>query len=126
MKHLLKTSAILVAILSIAIACGGNEEDTPAPTPTPTPTDPNCITESITYNSHIKAIVNANCATSGCHVSGTGRANFTSYATLKAYADNGQIKQKVLVSKTMPPNGSLSTCQLNQIEAWLNAGAPEN
>lgn len=90
------------------------------------PQDPACETIALSYTANIKQLADANCAVSGCHVAGTGRANLTTYAGLKQVADNGQMRQKVLVEKSMPPSGPLPDCELRQIDAWLNAGAPEN
>ncbi|EMR02661.1 hypothetical protein [Cesiribacter andamanensis] len=90
------------------------------------PLDPNCQTEAITYTANIRQLITTNCALSGCHVAGTGRANLTTYAGVKQVADNGLIRQKVIVEKSMPPSGPLSACEISQLDAWLRAGAPEN
>lgn len=90
------------------------------------PVDPACETTALSYTGNIKQIVDANCAVSGCHVEGTGRANLTTYAGLKQIADNGLIHQKVVVEQSMPPSGPLPDCEMRQIEAWLSAGAPQN
>lgn len=90
------------------------------------PQDPACETSALSYTANIRQLVNTHCAVSGCHVAGTGRTDLATYAGLKQVADNGLMRQKVLVEKSMPPGGSLTDCELRQIEAWLNAGAPEN
>ncbi len=90
------------------------------------PPDPACETTALSYTANIKQLIDTNCAISGCHVAGTGRVSFTAYAGVKQVADNGLMRQKVLVEKTMPPGGPLPDCELRQIDAWLKAGAPEN
>lgn len=90
------------------------------------PLDPNCQTEALTYTANIRQIINTNCAIGGCHVAGTGRVNLTTYAGVKEVADNGLLRQKVIVEKSMPPSWSLTTCEIRQLDAWLRAGAPEN
>tara|TARA_R110001599_G_scaffold89925_1_gene237662 strand:+ start:173 stop:760 length:588 start_codon:yes stop_codon:yes gene_type:complete len=71
-------------------------------------------------------IMQSNCATSGCHVSG-GTAPFViaNYSDVKA--NDISIKSRVS-ARTMPPSGSnaLSTDQINTIVAWVDAGAPNN
>lgn len=90
------------------------------------PLDPSCPTGVITYTAHVQQIVATNCALSGCHVAGTGLPNLTTYAGVKQIADNGLMRQKVIIDKTMPPAGPLAACELRQLRTWLDAGAPEN
>lgn len=93
----------------------------------PEPEPEECDTEDVTYTSHIRLIVNTNCAISGCHVTGgQGNGSFETYEGIKAKVDNGALRQRVLVEKSMPPTGSLSDCELDQIEAWIDAGGPES
>ncbi|MBK6774974.1 MAG: hypothetical protein IPG74_03685 [Flavobacteriales bacterium] len=86
-----------------------------------------CDTANVTYSGTAKSILETNCAISGCHVSGgTGPGNFTSYADVKQRVDNGTFRILVLENRTMPPSFSLSSCELEQLSIWLDAGAPEN
>lgn len=86
-----------------------------------------CVTDSLTYAAHIASIISAHCATSGCHVAGgTGNGIFQNYAAVKAKVDNGSLRERVVVRKDMPPSGPLNSCQIQQIDAWITAGAPEN
>jgi hypothetical protein len=124
MKHRLYSYLLLLFSCSLFLlaACSeGDDEEMPAPNP-----PSGCVTENITYTSHIKALVEKNCALSGCHVPGTGRLDYTSFAGLKTVADDGRLRQKALVERSMPPNGSLTECELAQLDAWLKDGAPEN
>lgn len=72
--------------------------------------------------STIKAIINANCATSNCHGGSISpdlrnnqniQTNATKIATLTA---NGR----------MPPLGELSSSQIQEIACWVSDGAPIN
>jgi len=86
-----------------------------------------CDVANVTWSGTIKPIVDLTCATPGCHVAGgTGPGNFTTYAGVKAKVDDGSFRSQVLVSQAMPPTGPLGSCSLQQIDIWLNAGAPEN
>ena len=83
-----------------------------------------CDTANVSWTGSVKAIIDGNCATTGCHVAGgTGPGDFTQYANVKAQVDNGNFTSIVLVSKTMPPSFSLSSCQLEQLTIWVNNGA---
>ena len=93
------------------------------------PNAPECVTDSLTYNAHMKTIIDTRCAISGCHVSGgTGNGIFTNYAGIKAKVDNGSLHERVVVRKDMPPAGStqLNECQIQQFDTWIAGGAPEN
>lgn len=90
------------------------------------PPDPDCQTTALTYTDNIRQIINTNCATPGCHVPGNGRVDLTQYEGVKQVAEAGLLRQKVLVEKTMPPGRPLTACEMQQLDAWLKAGAPEN
>jgi hypothetical protein len=71
----------------------------------------------------------ANCATSGCHVSGgTGPTDFTAYAGIKTDADNGTLKKRMIDGNPsfMPTSGKLPDSTLNKVQCWLDNGAPNN
>lgn len=85
-----------------------------------------CDTSDITFQAVIKPIVDANCALSGCHVPGTGRVDYTTYQGIKIVADDGRLRQRVVIERTMPPSGPLSACDRSKIEIWLDQGALNN
>ena len=89
---------------------------------------PNCnVPESVSYELDIQPIISGNCAISGCHVQGgTGPGDFSTYNPLKARVDNGTFEEEVISARTMPPSGSLGECNILIIQAWLDAGAPNN
>ena len=90
------------------------------------PDGANCDVSNVTFAQTIKPIVDSYCATAGCHVSGTGRVDLTTYSGVKGIADDGRFRQYVFVQKDMPPSSPLSTCDLARIDTWLNDGAPNN
>ena len=86
-----------------------------------------CTTDSMSFSIDINPIIAANCAISGCHVSGFSEGDFTSYQGIKDKIDNGdKIRERVVIKKDMPASGPLPDCEINKIESWLNAGAPNN
>jgi len=90
------------------------------------PESAECDVAGLTYDNGIGLILNTNCAISGCHDGSSGLTDYSNYAAVKVIADNGQMEQRVLIQKDMPPSDPLTTCELSQIEAWLADGAPEN
>ena len=82
-------------------------------------------TQKVTYNNFAQALFQAKC--SGCHGPGRPASNafaFSGYSSVTANAE--RIKQAVIVTKRMPPNGSLSAEELQSLSKWFNDGMPEN
>lgn len=95
--------------------------------PLPKPKPPGfCDTIPSKYSSEIKPIISANCL-SGCHMSG-GQAptDYNQYNDLKNDADNGQLRDRVIVLKDMPPAGALPDSELKKIDCWITNGALNN
>ena len=86
-----------------------------------------CDTTDVSFSDFIMPLVDGNCATTGCHVAGgAGNGILMNYQNVKAKVDNGSFRERVIVQQNMPPNEPLTECQLNKIESWLDAGAPNN
>jgi len=78
----------------------------------------------ISWTGNIKAIIDANCAVSGCHVSGGQSPNFSSFANVQKNAS--EIKART-ASRSMPPDGrSITQEQINLISCWVTDGAVNN
>lgn len=73
------------------------------------------------FASTISPIISTYCATSGCH-NGSRSPTLTTYASIKA---NGSSIVSA-INRNMPPNGNLSSSQINAITCWVNDGAPNN
>ncbi len=85
-----------------------------------------CETENVTFSGTIKPLIQTRCALPGpCHGGGQ-TPNLTTDDAIKQVADGGRIKARVIdhVPTPMPPTGPLPPCEIQQIQAWLNAGAP--
>ena len=66
------------------------------------------------------------CAISGCH-DGTGSlGNYNLYADVKVVADNGQLRNRAITLKNMPPSGPLPNSSIQKLNCWLNKGAKNN
>lgn len=88
--------------------------------------DLDCSTIDSKYSTSLSAIISSKCNNSGCHNAGSSNGDFTTYAKVKPYVDNGTFKKEVITDKTMPQNGSLSQDERNKIKCWLDAGGPNN
>jgi len=122
MKQFFFTTLIMTAIGIISqTACYyDNEEEQYGVT--------TCDTVAISYSADIQPIIQANCIS--CHAPGGQQESspFTTYDGLKLYTLNREIADRVVGKNgaLMPPSGAMSTCNQLKIEAWVNAGAPNN
>lgn len=86
-----------------------------------------CDTSNVSFSADIMPIIDASCATVGCHVQGgIGNGIFENYNNIKAKVDNGSFGDRLLIDRDMPPSGPLSSCQMEHVQAWLDNGAPNN
>ena len=83
---------------------------------------PSCDGTTPTYKDDASLVLNKNCALSGCHVAGFANGDFSTYSGAVAKKDD--IKSQV-VSKGMPPSGSLSDNDIQTISCWVENGCPE-
>lgn len=89
-----------------------------------------CDTTS-TFSSRIAPLVQQQCA-SGCHEGANPSAGvpLTTYDEIKAIVDNGSFAGSLDGSNgySIMPKGTsgLSTCDINAVNAWIAAGAPNN
>ena len=94
------------------------------------PSDANiCDSLDIKYSTDIQALVQNNCALSGCHNGAAGAPypnDLTDFATLKTVADNGRITVRVINEKTMPTTGPLPDSLIQKLRCWIEGGALNN
>ncbi|MEB2773732.1 2-polyprenyl-6-methoxyphenol hydroxylase [Algoriphagus sp. D3-2-R+10] len=121
-KHQWAILASITALLLISISCSSESEDQ-LPTP---PTSDRCEDSNASLSTDIIPILQQNCAISGCHVAGTGRADFTVDDNIIQFAS--QIRTNTQ-SGIMPPSTSgktLTTEQKELIFCWVSGGAKDN
>ena len=90
-----------------------------------------CATDNRSFSSHIAPILQTHCIT--CH-SGplpSGGYDFTIYSGVKKAVDNNRLVGAIQWQQgfTAMPYGSaakIPDCAINQIKAWVDAGAPNN
>lgn len=119
---------ILVLLLAAA-ALGGcyndNAEDLYPATGT-------CNTTDVRYSTIIRPIMQQSCAFAGCHATASlaGGYDLSNYAGVKASLDAGRLLGSINHQSGFSPmpKGStkLADCQINQIAAWVAAGAQDN
>ncbi len=82
-------------------------------------------TQNVSYTNFSKALFETKC--SSCHATGrsaSGRWEFSGYTSVK---DNiAKINNAVLVTKSMPLGGSLTSKEIELLDAWIKKNSPEN
>ncbi len=82
-----------------------------------------CDTTNLTYTNSIKTIIDGNCATSSCHGVGASFPDLTTY--INVTSNITRVKARAIDLKTMPASGPLPVCEINKLQAWINAGTPQ-
>ena len=109
----MKEKFLCFNVLLVVLTACKKDKDTEKLTPA-------CDGSSPTYQNTIKSIIDARCATAGCH------PNYNTYQGLRNDLEGGDFRREVLVNQTMPQGSSLTQDQLNKIQCWVNDGYPEN
>jgi cytochrome c5 len=123
-KSFLPLALIIFVIVLISNSCYYDNEEYVYPNPTA------CDTTNVTYSLKVAPILAANC--NACHsaVAPTAGIITDSYAGLQPVVANGKFRGAINHLpgfSPMPQGGNkLSPCDLAKIDAWLNAGAPNN
>jgi uncharacterized membrane protein len=86
-------------------------------------------TVNITFSLSVKPILTNKCI--GCHSGGApqGGIDLSTYTNVKTQVTNGKLWGSVSHGTgytPMPVAGTLSNCELTQIQKWINQGAPNN
>lgn len=132
MKHIKFVFFFLVAILVIQ-AC--RKDFTMAPTV-------QLPTGNISFDTVILPILTANCAKSGCHVTGGQTPDLTAANAYNQLTELGYVPEGdtsitdaknctlygklISTSKPMPPTGTLTPTQIAEILAWIKQGSLNN
>lgn len=114
---------VLLTIVLIISCKKGNYERDFMPKPIPSDT----CSVNITFGKHASVIIASKCAVSGCHNGANQDPALLSYQDISSYAS--RIKTRINDSgNPMPPVGSspLTSCEIAKLNAWVNAGAPNN
>jgi hypothetical protein len=91
------------------------------------PTD--CDVSVISFSSDIQPIINQNCI--GCHgaISPSAGLSLVSFNEIQQAVNNRNLVGRILLPPgdplRMPPEG-LNDCNIEKIQAWVQAGMPNN
>ena len=122
MKRIIAISFIISLLFS---SCYYDVEEDLYPANSP------CDTTAVTFSSTVVSILQANGCT-GCHSGGTpsGNISLIGYTKIKTVAQNGKLFGTIDHQpgfSPMPQGGNkMTTCNINRIKAWIDAGAPNN
>ena len=89
-----------------------------------------CDTNSFTYAGAVKPLMDSKCV--GCHAPGNlgGGVDLSTYTTTRTVAVNGKLYGSINHSSgysPMPKNSAkLSSCEIRQVQRWIQAGALNN
>ncbi|MFN7013377.1 MAG: hypothetical protein ACK4ON_03800 [Bacteroidia bacterium] len=121
MKKLFFVASVFFIAFMFQQSCSKDKYEIPGKIPSPNDTTNNkpvniCDTATIKYSNYIKNIINTNCGS--CHT------NYTDYSGVKAIADDGKLKNRVVDGNPspMPPNGLLPQATRDSILWWINGG----
>jgi hypothetical protein len=111
-----------VACFALAVIAGCKKESV---------TTYDCTGVTSTYTANVKGIMDANCASAGCHSASSHASGFdlSSYAGVKSASSNaaflGSIQQKSGY-KAMPQGRSaLADSDIKLISCWVQNGTPQ-
>ena len=119
MKHpTIHTALILLlSVLGLPACSSDNKEDL---------LGQDTCTETVSLSNEVLALVNSNCAISGCHVTGTQLPNLSEKQNILDQAS--RIKQRTQ-SRSMPPPASGATLtdeEIATLGCWVDQGANDN
>jgi len=123
---------LLLPLAALSTGCYNDNEQDLYPSADTTGGGATCNTASVTYSGTVRAILTQNCATAGCHAASAPAAgyNLSDWAGTVATATSGRLLGSINHEtgySPMPKNGvKLPQCSIDQITAWVNAGAPNN
>ena len=121
LKFIVFSSALLISTL-VLTNCTKDEGKAPVVTPPPVES---C--DTITYNKHIKKIMDDYCVSCHKNSSDVGGVGLTTYAEVKDRTQAGRMIARVIdgVQSFMPQGGQLSSSQKQLITCWIDKGMKE-
>jgi hypothetical protein len=89
-----------------------------------------CNTANVSFSADIQPILNNSCLSCHSAAANRGNVNLEGHTAVLKYAKNGSLVGSVIYASgysNMPQGASkLETCKILKIEAWVNAGSPDN
>jgi len=123
-RHRLSSRLILLGVVAVFAGCYYDIESELYPDQQP------CDPSAFTYSGRVLPIIQQNCISCHGQANGSGGIILEGYVNLRNSAVAGTLLCAVRHGNgcsPMPQNGSrLTDCDINAIQAWVDAGAPEN
>lgn len=88
--------------------------------------DADCSQTAYSYNAEVKELIDKNCNVAGCHDAGATIGDFSSYANMKPFLDNGQVKERLVIKQDMPKLKIIPLKEYNILQCWIEGSYPEN
>lgn len=90
-----------------------------------------CDTSNVTYSTTVVPILqNSGCFICHSGATASGGIRIDDYSSLKMQVSNGKLYGSISHSpgySPMPQNGNkMTSCDLNKIKTWIDAGSPNN
>jgi hypothetical protein len=120
---MMNKTIIIIIVLGVSILSGCYYDNKEELYPNTYGTQITCDTSNLTYTNSIKTIIDANCASSSCHGAGGTSPDLSSY--INVTSNITRVKARAIDLKTMPASAPLSVCEINKLQAWINAGTPQ-
>lgn len=123
-SNLMKYFLLLSAFVLLAVACTKDDDD-----PSANGNGQPCDNNEVTFTLRIEPIISTHCR--GCHNNAisNGGQRLVTYEQISEIANNGALMHSVNGTggfSQMPPNGSLSNCDKEALQLWVDAGAPND
>jgi len=114
---------LLAAITALLFACSKKQAEELKPE-TPTPNGPTPVTTAnVTYTNFAGALFQTKC--NSCHGPNGGMKGVWALNGLASIKNDARVANSVLVTKTMPRGGSITTSERELLQAWVDKGMPE-
>jgi uncharacterized membrane protein len=117
----MKKTFLLIGTVVLVIIASCKKDKTPAPATSTT-------AAKSTYNADVKSIMNAKCATSGCHAASAQFPDLSTYSATKSNITIvlERMNRGVGTSGFMPDGGSKTQADIDKITKWQTDGLLEN
>jgi len=114
---------LLAAVTALLFACSKKQAEELKPE-TPTPNGPTPVTTAnVTYTNFAGALFQTKC--NSCHGPNGGMKGVWALNGLASIKNDARVANSVLVTKTMPRGGSITTSERELLQAWVDKGMPE-
>ncbi|WP_316843983.1 hypothetical protein [Pedobacter psychrodurus] len=114
-----QTSIFLLAAFTVLLfACSKKQAEEMIPE------DPSAVTtENVTYSNFAGALFQNKC--SSCHAPNSSMSSIWTLNGLASIKNDARVANAVLVTRTMPQGGSLTTNERTLLQAWVDKGMPQ-